>query len=247
MQEERPRLLMGVVAPATNISVQPEMEALRPPGVINAHARIPNPDRAVSSDADTLAVRASMVDGLNAALDTLIPASPGHVVLGVMAENFVGGGEAGRRLVADCAARMGCRVTDYTSAILAALDAMFGRKVRLSLLTPFMPVGDAAARALFEEAGHEVVRLISLKAPGPAAIARVPRERIVQAVRDLAGPEVDAIIQLGTNAAFRVLAQEMEAELRMPVLASNPVLYWRALRQEGIAEAMPQHGRLFTL
>jgi maleate isomerase len=201
----------------------------------------------VTADADTLAVRASMVDGLNAALDALVPAGPGHVVLGVMAENFVGGGAAGHRLVADCSARIGCRVTDYTSAILAALDAMFGRTIRLALLTPFMPVGDLAARALFEDAGHEVVRLIGLKAPSPAAIARIPRERIKQSVRDLAGPEVEAIIQVGTNAAFRLLAREMEAELGMPVLAANPVLYWRVLRREGIADAMPQHGRLFTL
>ncbi len=106
------------------------MEALRPPGVMNAHARIPNPDRSVTTDADTLAVRASMVEGLNAALDTLAPAAPGHVVLGVMAESFVGGGAAGQRLVADCAARIGCGVTDNTSAILAALDVMFGRKIR---------------------------------------------------------------------------------------------------------------------
>lgn len=84
----------------------------------------------------------SLVKGLNAALDTLMPAEPGHVILGVMVENFVGGGAAGQRLVAGCAARVGCRVTDYTSAILAALDVMFGRKIRLSLLTPFMPVGD---------------------------------------------------------------------------------------------------------
>ncbi len=55
---------MGVVAPATNITVQPECEALRPPGLVNAHARIPNRDRPVRSDADTLAVRAETVAGL---------------------------------------------------------------------------------------------------------------------------------------------------------------------------------------
>jgi len=31
------------------------------------------------------------------------------------------------------------------------------------------------------------------------------------------------------------------------VLASNPVSYWRALRACGIGDAMPQHGRLFTV
>ncbi len=54
---------MGVVAPATNTTVQPDCEALRPAGVVNAHARIPNRDRPVRSGADTLAVRAEMVAG----------------------------------------------------------------------------------------------------------------------------------------------------------------------------------------
>jgi maleate isomerase len=227
--------------------VQPEMDGLRPPGVINAHARIANPDQRVANDTDALAVRQAMVDGLMDALDTLAPAAPGQVILGVMVENFVGGGEAGAKLVADCAARLGCGATDYTTAVLAALEALFARRVRVGLLTPFMPVGDAAARRLFEEAGHDVVRLIGLRAPGPAAIARIPRARMAAAVRELDGPDVDVIIQVGTNSPFAALAREAEAELGKPVLAANPVSYWRALRMSGIPDAMPEHGRLFTL
>ena len=90
-----PRLLMGVVVPATNMTTEAEMADLRPHGVINATARIGNPDRRVRSDADSAAVRAAMVDGLMAALDTLRPAAPDHVAIGVMVENFVGGGAAG--------------------------------------------------------------------------------------------------------------------------------------------------------
>ena len=62
------RCLMGVAAPATNTVLQPEMEALCPGGVINAHARTANPEQRVAADADTLAVRAAMVGGLMAAL-----------------------------------------------------------------------------------------------------------------------------------------------------------------------------------
>lgn len=247
MEAELPRLLMGVVAPATNIMVQPEMDALRPPGVINAHARIANPDQRVASDADSLVVRQAMVDGLMDALDTLKPAAPGYVILGVMVENFVGGGAAGARLVADCAARLGCGATDYSTAILAALEALFARRVRIGLLTPFLPVGDAAARRLFEEAGHDVVRLVGLKAPGPAAIARIPRARLAAAVRELDGPDVDVLVQVGTNTAFADVARAAEAELGKPVLASNPVSYWRALRASGIPDALPGQGRLFAL
>jgi maleate isomerase len=241
------RCVMGVLAPATNTAVQAEMDALRLDGVINAHARIANPEQRVVADADTQAVRAAMVSGLMGAVETLAPCRPDHVILGVMVENFVGGGAAGAALIRDVGARLGCGVTDYSSAILAALDALFGRRVRIGLLTPFLPVGDAAARRIFEEAGHDVVRLIGLRAPSPASIGRMPLERLRAAVAELDAPEVEVIIQVGTGLAFAAVARAAEREIGKPVLASNHVSYWRALRQFGIADALPDQGRLFTL
>ncbi|HEV7264527.1 MAG TPA: hypothetical protein VGN83_06385 [Falsiroseomonas sp.] len=241
------RMLMGVVAPATNITVQPEMEALRPPGVINAHARIPNPDQAVTSDADTLAVRAAMVAGLMDALDTLVPCHPDHCAIGVMLENFAGGGEAGAKLLREAEERLGCPVTDVSSSLLAALQALFGRPARVAVLTPFMPVGDAAARRLFEEAGHEVVRLAGLRAPSPAAIALLPEQRLRDALRELDGPEVEAIVQVGTNLPFVALAQAAETLFGKPVQASNPTTYWHALRRAGVMRPLPVPGRLAEL
>ncbi len=241
------RLVMGIVAPATNTTTQAECDPLRPDGVVNAQARIANPDQAVLKEADQAAVRASMVAGLSGALDTLAPARPDHVLIGVMVENFVGGGAAGEVLLAEAAARVGCPVTDVSSSLLAALDALFGRKVRIGLLTPFLPAGDAAARRLFEEAGHAVTRLVGLKVPGPSAIGRVPLDRLHAAVRELAGPEVEAIVQVGTNLPFAGVAREAEAERGIPVLASNPTSYWRALRRAGVTETLPGRGRLFAL
>ena len=55
------------------------------------------------------------------------------------------------------------------------------------------------------------------------------------------------IIQVGTGLPFAGVARAAEAEIGKPVLASNPVSYWRALRQCGIADAMPDQGRLFAL
>jgi maleate isomerase len=234
--------VMGVVAPATNITVQPEMEAMRPAGVVNAHARIPNRDQAVRGDADTLAVRAAMVAGLMEALDTLVPAQPRHCVIGVMVENFAGGGEAGAALLREAEARVGCPVTDVSSSMLAALDALFGRPARIAVLTPFMPVGDEAARRLFEEAGHEVVRLTGLRAPSPAAIARLGEGAVRQAVRELAAPGAEAIVQVGTNLPFADMAAAAEAELGLPVLASNPVTYWQALRRAKLGAPLDERG-----
>jgi maleate isomerase len=240
-----PRLLMGVVVPATNMTTEAEMDDLRPRGVANATARIANPDRQVTADADAAEVRAAMVAGLMGALDTLAPAKPDHVVIGVMVENFVGGGAAGDALLAAAEARIGCPVTAPTAASLAALQALGITSV--ALLTPFFPAGDAAARAFLEEAGIAVPRVLGLRAPGPAAIGRVTLDRLREAVRELDGPGIQAILQVGTNLPFAAVAREAEAALGKPVLATNPVTYWHALRRAGIADRIPGAGRLFAL
>ncbi len=238
------RLLMGVVVPATNVTTEAEMDDLRPRGVINATARIANPDARVAGDADAAAVRAAMVGGLMGALDTLAPAKPDHVAIGVMVENFVGGGAAGDALLAEAEARIGCPVTAPTHATLAALAAL--GITRIALLTPFFPAGDAAAKAFLEQAGIDVVRVLGLRAPGPAAIAHVPLDRLRDAVRELDGPDVQAVVQVGTNLPFAGVARAAEAELGKPVLGTNPVTYWHALRRAGITERIAGAGRLFA-
>ncbi len=238
------RLLMGVVVPATNVTTEAEMDDLRPRGVVNATARIANPDARVTGDADAAVVRAAMVGGLMGALDTLAPVRPDHVAIGVMVENFVGGVAAGDALLAEAAARIGCPVTAPTHATLAALSAL--GVTRVALLTPFFPAGDAAAKAFLEQAGIEVVRVLGLRAPGPAAIARVPLDRLREAVRELDGPDVQAVVQVGTNLPFASVARAAEAERGKPVLATNPVTYWHALRQAGISDRVAGAGRLFA-
>jgi maleate isomerase len=236
---------MGVVVPATNVTTEAEMDDLRPRGVVNATARIANPDRVVAGDADAAVVRDAMVGGLMGALDTLAPARPDHVAIGVMVENFVGGGAAGEALLAEASARIGCPVTAPTQATLAALEAL--GVTRVALLTPFFPGGDAASRAFLEEAGITVVRTLGLRAPGPAAIAQVGLDRLREAVRELDGPDVQAILQVGTNLPFAAVAREAEAALGKPVLATNPVTYWLALRRTGIIDRLAGAGRLFAV
>lgn len=215
---------IALVFPATNSTTPAECDALAPPGVTNIHARIANPDRRVATDADTLAVRQSMLDGLLAAVEEAAAARPDALLLGVMVENFAG--EGAPALLEAVRGRAGCPVTDYTTAILATLPPAS----RIGLLTPFMPVGDEAARRLFEGAGHRVVRLEGLRAPSPTAIAAIGEDRLRAAVAALDGPDVDCIVQVGTNLRFAALAAAEQAARGKPVLASNPVLYRHALR-----------------
>src|SRR5690242_16530434 len=75
------RLKLGVLVPSTNTSVQPEYDAMRPPGVTN-HVRgfhIPNAPTRTDAEFERQLenMRATMVN----AMDEVLTLEPGHVIL----------------------------------------------------------------------------------------------------------------------------------------------------------------------
>lgn len=58
------------------------------------------------------------------------------------------------------------------------------------------------------------------------------------------GPDVEAVVQVGTNLAMARLAATAETWLGKPVLAINTATYWWALRRNGIADPIDGFGRL---
>jgi hypothetical protein len=111
-------------------------------------------------------------------------------------------------------------------------------------LAPHQPRGDEMVRAYFVEAGFDVVRLKGLKCTTPRLIAQVPLQDIRGALRDLDGDDIDALLTLGTALPAAGVAAEAERWLGKPVLAVNVVSYWHALRQCGIEDRVPGHGRV---
>ena len=64
------------------------------------------------------------------------------------------------------------------------------------------------------------------------------------AIIEVNGPDVDAILQVGTNLAMARLAGIAELWLDKPVLAINTATYWWALRQNGIDDRIEGFGSL---
>jgi maleate isomerase len=107
-----------------------------------------------------------------------------------------------------------------------------------------MPVADAQVHRFFADCGFEVVRLKGLKCASPVLIAHVTERELRDAIREVEGPEVEAIIQVGTNLAMTRLAAAAEFWLDKPVLAINTATYWWALRSSGIADKIDGFGSL---
>jgi maleate isomerase len=236
------RKRIGVVVPSTNTTVQPETDRLKLPGVTCHTGRVTIKERPLNTEEAFQEHMQMMRDGIGTAIDQIMTAGLDHLIMGIALESFWGGVTAADRLQADLAQRAGVGVSMGSTASVAALGK-FGAR-RIAILTPHQPRGDEMVRAYFAEAGFDVVRLKGLKCATPRLIAQVPLNDIRNALRELDGDDIDALLTLGTALPAAEVAAGAERWLGKPVLAVNVVSYWHAIRACGIEDRVIGHGRI---
>jgi maleate isomerase len=236
------RRKFAVIAPSTNTSVQPEFEAMRPRGVTNHFGRIHIPNDPIRNDDDFNKLMENIRAEMLAAVDRVMTCEPDYLVMGMSSETFWDGLEGSERLRERVEARAGVKIAMGSDACQAALKRYNVRRV--GVITPYMPVGDEQVRRFFADCGFEIVRLKGLKCASPVAIAHVPERTLRDAIIEVNGPDVEAVIQVGTNLAMARLAGIAEFWLDKPVLAINTATYWWALRQNGIDDRIDGFGSL---
>lgn len=240
-----PRLKFGVIAPATNTIVQPEYDAMRPAGLTNQMTRVAIPDTPVGTEDEFATMMSQVRASIEASLDTVMACSPGAVIVGMSAETFWEGVLDPNALQSHLESRAGVKVVLGAQACLAAIQRYGGIR-RISLITPYMPSGDAQVRRSFSDSGFEVVNLLGLKSNSPLLMAHESPERLRRAVREVDDSSVELILQVGTNLAFGRVAAEAERWLGKPVLAVNTCTYWHALRLSGIEDKIEGFGSLLS-
>ena len=237
---------LGVLAPSTNTTVQPEFEAMRPWGITHHHSRLVIPDSRVTDDASFLAMMDNIRGALFPALESVLTCRPDYVILGMSSETFWDGLAGSQRLRRKLEKTAKVGVAMGSDACRAALRAC-GRGVRrLGIVTPYMPAGDRQVRRFFTDCGYQVVNLLGLKCGSPVLIAHESKERLRDAILEVNRGRVDAIVQVGTNLAMAEVAAMAEFWLGKPVIAINTATYWYALRQYGITDKVHGWGSLLA-
>lgn len=236
------RKRIGVVVPSTNTTVQPECDMLRPRGVTNHTGRSTIKERPLNTEQAFFEHMQDMRDGIGGAIDQIMTAGLDHLIMGIALETFWGGVAAANKFQNDLTTRAGVGISMGSTASVAALNA-FGAK-RIAVLTPHQPRGDEMVRLYLTEAGFEVTRLVGLKCTTPRAIAQVPAADIRNALKELDGSDIDALLQVGTALPTVAIAAEAERWFGKPVLAINAVTYWDALRRCGIGDRIDGCGRI---
>ena len=239
------RKIFGVIGPSTNTVVQPDFDAMRVPGVTNHYSRIFVTDPVALSDADFMAGTQAISDNTLDAVRSVMTCKPDYLVMGMSAITFYGGvagGEDFRQRVTGVA---GIDVSIGSAALVAALNA-FGGIRTVAFVSPYYPVANAEVRRYLQESGFEVVRDVPLECRCWTDIAKVPPERLRDVIAHLDGPDVDALVQVGTNLSMVALAAETEVLLGKPVIAINTATYWHALRANGIGDQIGGFGSLLS-
>ncbi|MGX7724697.1 maleate cis-trans isomerase family protein [Rhodococcus sp. 5G237] len=232
----------ALVVPSTNTSVEREFHRIRPQDCSWHTGRIMIDAPALDSAEAFGLFREGLNAALPSALEIVMTCEPEYVVMGMSAETFWGGVAGNAAFEDHVRALTGLGVTTGATAAAEALTA-FGAK-KIGIVTPYQPVGDEQVVAYFTELGFEVHAIHGLCSASATSIADETPETLRAAFLEVDGPDVDALIQAGTNLEAIAVAAELERELGKPVVAINAATIWHALRTNGIDDKISGFGSL---
>ncbi len=227
---------LGLIVPSGNSVAETELRAMLPPAMTMLTTRLA---LCGSSEAELLA----MLTDLDRAA-TLV----GHAEPDVIAFHCTAVSTFAPHLAAEIRARItaatGRPAIATADAILAAFQVLGTRRVLL--VTPYIqPVH-------LREIDYLTANGLSVTGGGYMGIdlntemARLDPSSIAAQVRQAAhGIAADACFISCTAIRSAGLIKDLEAELGMPVITSNQVLAWYALRTLGSPQTVPGFGRLF--
>jgi maleate isomerase len=236
------RAKMATIVPSTNTVVEHDLSVMRPPG-ITFHAGRMHIRRPVLADDEAFEdLLAQINESIDDAVDRVLTCQPDYMLMGMSAATFWGGTAGNEAFEARIRERSGLGVSTGATACREAL-ARLGVS-RIAVFSPYQPVADVEVGGFFREAGFDVRAITGLRCASATAIAEVTPAEIAETVRAIDSPEVEAIVQVGTNLSFVAQADALEGWLGKPVIAINAATLWHALRAQGFTDVIGGATRL---
>lgn len=217
------RARIGLILPADNVLMEPELNSLTLPGVSFHGLRL------TATEPD--AMRRQAVEQASAIRELGLDAA-----VYACAETSFNGGEGVRESLAETIQReCGAPVVTATNALLAALQ--HAGSERLALATPYSAESGAILEATLAEHGYDIRsslhRDFSLESQDPRVwylTNRQPATLAYGIAKSVDTPEVDTVVIVSTNFATLQIIKQLEADLGKRVITTNQSILWWCLR-----------------
>ena len=235
---------IGLIVPSSNTVCEPEMATLCPKGVVTYSTRI---------------IFEPTISGLKAMKDRVERASLELSSEGICdiisfcctVGSMVGGPNYDQEIIRLIEDKAGIPAITTTTAVKASLDALGVNRVAMA--TPYTIEIDELEKRLVESMGYKVTNIMGYHEHIPPEnftnemIGRLFPEEAYNLGVKVTGPRNEAIFISCTNFRAIEIIQRLEDTTEKPVISSNQVTMWHAIRTLGIKDHLTRYGCLFNI
>lgn len=229
---------IGLVVPANNSVIEPEFWSVLPPGVALYATRI-----LAKGDLTPDAVR-RMEGAMDRAVEELAATGVDVILLADMVTSFIMEPGWNTHRTQAVAQQTGAACASAWSAMRDALTALGASRIALG--TPYPAAIHALAPPFFAQEGLHLSGHATLDILAMRDVPEVRTERLQSFARSIAREGAQALVLLATDLPSFGAIAALERELGIPVLSSNLVLLWKALRMAGNDTRLPGLGALLA-
>lgn len=219
------RARIGLMTPSVNTTTEPEFSRNLPDGVSLHTARVP-------LTGGTTAGIERMRAGIDRCAELLADASVDVVALGCTSGTFF----EEERIESRISEPTGVPAVATAASLKRAFDALGIESVTIS--TPYTDELNDLEVEFMEESGYDVVAIDGLGIEDGLRMGRASPESVYRQAVETSCPTADAhVISCANYRTFEVVGA-IEADIGKPVLTSNGVVLWDALRTVGIGDGL---------
>lgn len=230
---------IGLIAPSTNTTLEPEFARMTPQGVAVHVSRVHQ------AGPQGLASYQRMADGIATAATLLATSEVDVIAFGCTSCTYFVSPEKVRDAMRE---KAGCPPVLTADAVLDAMRAM--KLKRIAVIGPRTEMVTKREVEFLIEAGFAIAasRSLGLGATEEErrAIGRVPPEVVYRLALSVDSPEVEAIFVSCTQLPTLGLIDQLEQTLKKPIITSNQATMWRCLRAIKFSDPVQGFGRLLS-
>jgi len=230
------RAKIGLLVPANNSVIEPELGHVLPEGVALYATRM-----LARGDLTEAAIHA-MEPQADRGVEELLATGVDLIAFADMVTTFVMPPDWNARRTREIADRTGRHCITAAGALWAALGALGRRAV--SIATPYPRRLHDLVAPFFEALGHKVIAHDTADILAMAEVPRRPPQEAYRLARSVCRPETEVLVILATDFRSFEILEALEQDTGRPAVSSNQALLWHALRTLGVGDRLPGLGRL---